>query len=82
MARAMKWFQHLTSLIMEPEFYPYFKCLVVLYTHNVGVSAVNPCGEGPNTLNFTLKPVEIVIIPDSVCDINASGGTNINCGKL
>ena len=48
-------------------------------TYNVSVSTLNSCGEGPNTLNFKLKPEEIMPIPESVCEI---GGAVINSGKL
>ena len=48
-------------------------------THNVSISTLNTCGEGPNTHNFVLKPEDIIPIPDLFC---SSGCTNIYNGKL
>ena len=52
--------------------------------HNVSISTLNTCGEGPNTQSFMLKPENIITVdlPDSVCALNVIGGTNINGGKL
>ena len=51
-------------------------------THNVTISTLNTCGEGPYTHRVMVKPEDAIHVPDSLCDLNFIGGANNNKGKL